>query len=289
METYTSGQLTIDTQHPGIYVSGLQADSANKEEPYGFTLTVSDSADNLLAGDIAPVLTAVTCDESGNYTTQEVELPAPEMTENQQSYQIQVENLEADGIYTLSCKAKDMADQEYDRMTLEDGQEYETVTFSVNRNGSTFRVDEDTADLLDQYYVYQVPQDVVIEEINTDPIEHYAVTMDGKVLTEGSDYTTNVTSADGTWSVRTYAVKKVLFAEEGEYHLVVESVDEDRYCGLQRHKKSEAGLCGRSDGSGSCIQRTGERWTLRGTGTDGNGCPDGRRRKIKNVPGSSDG
>ena len=225
METYTSGQLTIDTQHPGIYVSGLQADSANKEEPYGFTLTVSDSADNLLAGDIVPVLTAVTCDESGNYTTQEVELPAPEMTENQQSYQIQVENLEADGIYTLSCKAKDMADQEYDRMTLEDGQEYETVTFSVNRNGSTFRVDEDTADLLDQYYVYQVPQDVVIEEINTDPIEHYAVKMNGKVLTEGTDYTTNVTSADGTWSVRTYAVKKELFAEEGDYHLVVESVD----------------------------------------------------------------
>ena len=225
MESYTSGQLTIDTQHPGIYVSGLQADSANKEEPYGFTLTVSDSADNLLAGDIAPVLTAVTCDESGNYTTQEVELPAPEMTENQQSYQIQVENLEADGIYTLSCKAKDMADQEYDRMTLEDGQEYETVTFSVNRNGSTFRVDEDTADLLDQYYVYQVPQDVVIEEINTDPIEHYAVKMNGKVLTEGTDYTTNVTSADGTWSVRTYSVKKELFAEEGDYHLVVESVD----------------------------------------------------------------
>lgn len=225
METYTSGQLTIDTQHPGIYVSGLQADSANKEEPYGFTLTVSDSADNLLAGDIVPVLTAVTCDESGNYTTQEVELPAPEMTENQQSYQIQVENLEADGIYTLSCKAKDMADQEYDRMTLEDGQEYETVTFSVNRNGSTFRVDEDTADLLDQYYVYQVPQDVVIEEINTNPIEHYAVKMNGKVLTEGTDYTTSVTSADGTWSVRTYSVKKELFAEEGEYHLVVESVD----------------------------------------------------------------
>lgn len=225
METYTSGQLTIDTQHPGIYVSGLQADSANKEEPYGFTLTVSDSADNLLAGDIVPVLTAVTCDESGNYTTQEVELPAPEMTENQQSYQIQVENLEADGIYTLSCKAKDMADQEYDRMTLEDGQEYETVTFSVNRNGSTFRVDEDTADLLDQYYVYQVLQDVVIEEINTNPIEHYAVKMNGKVLTEGTDYTTSVTSADGTWSVRTYSVKKELFAEEGEYHLVVESVD----------------------------------------------------------------
>ncbi len=225
MESYTSGQLTIDTQHPGIYVSGLQADSANKEEPYGFTLTVSDSADNLLAGDIVPVLTAVTCDESGNYTTQEVELPAPEMTENQQSYQIQVENLEADGIYTLSCKAKDMADQEYDRMTLENGQEYETVTFSVNRNGSTFRVDEDTADLLDQYYVYQVPQDVVIEEINTDPIEHFAVKMNGKVLTEGSDYTTSVTSADGTWSVRTYSVKKELFVEEGEYHLVVESVD----------------------------------------------------------------
>ena len=52
----------------------------------------------------------------------------------------------------------------------------------------------------DRYYVYQVPQDVVIQEINTDPIENYAVKMNGKVLTEGADYTTDVSSADGTWS-----------------------------------------------------------------------------------------
>ena len=174
-------------------------------------------------------------------------------------------------------------------MTLEDGQEYETVTFSVNRNGSTFRVDEDTADLLDQYYVYQVPQDVVIEEINTDPIEHYAVKMNGKVLTEGIHYTTNVTSADGTWSVRTYSVKKELFAEEGEYHLVVESVDKTDTAAYSDVKNLKLAFVVDQNGSGSCIQRTGERWTLRGTGTDGNGCPDGRRRKIKNVPGSSDG
>lgn len=225
METYTSGQLTVDTEHPTIYVSGLQADSAHKEDPYGFTLTVSDNADNLPAGDITPVLTAITCDEDGNYSTQEVELPALEMTENNQSYNIHVENLEQDGIYTLSCKAKDLANQEYNLMTLDDGQEYETVTFSVNRNGSTFRIDEATTDLLNQYYVYQVPQDVVIEEINTDLIENYAVKMNGKVLTEGADYTTNGASSDGTWSVRTYSVKKELFEEEGEYDLVVESVD----------------------------------------------------------------
>lgn len=225
METYTSGQLTIDTQHPTIYVSGLQANSANKEDPYGFTLTVSDSADNLQAGDITPVLTAVTCDENGNYIEREMELPSLEMTENNQSYNIQVENLEDDGVYTLSCKAKDLANQEYNLMTLDDGQEYETVTFSVNRNGSTFRVDENTADLLDQYYVYEVPQNVVIEEINTDPIENYVVKMNGNVLKEGSDYTTDTTSGEGTWSVRTYSVKKELFDTEGEYNLVVESVD----------------------------------------------------------------
>ena len=225
METYTSGQLTIDTQHPTIYVSGLQANSANKEDPYGFTLTVSDSADNLQAGDITPVLTAVTCDENGNYIEREMELPSLEMTENNQSYNIQVENLEDDGVYTLSCKAKDLANQEYNLMTLDDGQEYETVTFSVNRNGSTFRVDENTADLLDQYYVYEVPQNVVIEEINTDPIENYVVKMNGNVLKEGSDYTTDTTSGEGTWSVRTYSVKKELFDAEGEYNLVVESVD----------------------------------------------------------------
>ena len=37
METYTSGQLTIDTQHPGIYVSGCRQIQQIKKNRMDYT------------------------------------------------------------------------------------------------------------------------------------------------------------------------------------------------------------------------------------------------------------
>ena len=67
-------------------------------------------------------------------------------------------------------------------------QEYENVTFSVNRNGSTFLIDNNTEKMLDKYYVYSVENPVVIKEINTDPIEKYVVKLNGTELEAGEDY-----------------------------------------------------------------------------------------------------
>ncbi len=58
---------------------------------------------------------------------------------------------------------KDWANNEYNKFTLDDGQEYENVTFSVNRNGSTFLIDNNTEKMLDKYYVYSVENPVVIK------------------------------------------------------------------------------------------------------------------------------
>lgn len=144
---------------------------------------------------------------------------------NNQTYSIKVENLEEDGVYTLSCTAKDWANNEYNKFTLDDGQEYENVTFSVNRNGSTFLIDNNTEKMLDKYYVYSVENPVVIKEINTDPIEKYVVKLNGTELEAGEDYITENVNNEGEWNERTYTINKKLFEGEGEYSIVVESTD----------------------------------------------------------------
>ena len=120
---------------------------------------------------------------------------------------------------------KDMSGNEYSKVALSDGKEYDEVRFSVNRNGSTFAVDKNTDTLVNQYYVYSVDEDVVIEEVNVDPVETYVVKLNGEALTEGTDYTSTLSDKAGEWSKRTYVISKELFKSEGEYSIVVESTD----------------------------------------------------------------
>lgn len=225
METYTSKQLTIDTKHPTIHVSNIKANSANKDETYGFTITATDTADNFTSKEFKPVLEAVTRSENGSYEKKEIPLGDVNTNKNNQEYSITVENLEEDGIYTLTCSAKDLANNEYKKFTLDDEKEYESVSFSINRNGSTFLINKDAENLINQYYVYDVNEDLVISEINTDPVENYTVKLNGKELEEDTEYTTETSSPEDEWSVRKYTIDKDLFEAEGEYNIVVESVD----------------------------------------------------------------
>lgn len=225
METYTSKQLTIDTKHPTIHVSNIKANSANKDETYGFTITATDTADNFTSKEFKPVLEAVTRSENGSYEKKEIPLGDVNTNKNNQEYSITVENLEEDGIYTLTCSAKDLANNEYKKFTLDDEKEYESVSFSINRNGSTFLINKDAENLINQYYVYDVNEDLVISEINTNPVENYTVKLNGKELEEDTEYTTETSSPEDEWSVRKYTIDKDLFEAEGEYNIVVESVD----------------------------------------------------------------
>ena len=225
METYTSDQLTIDKDHPTIHVSDVKPNSANKDETYGFTITFDDNADNMDTSLIESKLEVITCDENGRYSSKDISLEQVQTLEADKTFAIRVDNLEEDGIYTLSCRAEDHAGNEYSMFTLDDGNEYESVQFSINRNGSVFRIDDNTEKLIDQYYVHNVTDDIVIEEINTDTVEDYTVKLNGKKITEGTDFTTSNTQNPGEWSVRTYKIRKEGFDTEGEYNIVVESTD----------------------------------------------------------------
>ncbi len=223
MDTYTSNRLTLDTKAPTVSVSNIKNNSANKDEKYGFTITANDI--NIDMNSIKPVLTAVVRNENGSYSTKTISLGDIKTVEAGKTYSFTVDNLEDDAVYTLVCTLKDMSGNEYSKIALSDGKEYDSVRFSINRDGSTFAVNETTDKLVNQYYVYSVNEDVVVEEINVDPIENYTVKLNGEALTEGKDYTTTITDKDGEWSKRTYVIKKSLFEKEGEYNIIVESID----------------------------------------------------------------
>lgn len=224
MVTYISERHTLDTTPPTINVSNIKVNSANKDEEYGFVIDIYDA--NLDVDSMKPILTAVVKDENGIYAVKEIELGAPAAVEGGKRYTYTVDNLTEDALYTLTCVVQDMAKNETSEMIMEDGERYKEAAFSINRNGSTFAYGGAfTERLVNQYYVYSVDENVVIVEVNVDPIENYVIKLNGEKLSEGRDYTSTQTSNEGEWSKRIYYIDKDLFEAEGEYNIVVSSVD----------------------------------------------------------------
>lgn len=223
MDQYVSEQLTIDTEVPTVSVTNIKNHSANKEDTYSFSIIASDT--NFDTASFKPVLSAVVMNENGQYTTQAIDLGTMRIAGDNYSYY--VENLEADAVYSLSCEVSDLAGNTYSKVVLTDdgNEECDEVQFSINRNGSTYALEKDAEKIVEQYYVYDIVKDMVIDEINVDPVNDYTVTLNGNALTEGTDYTTELTEKEGEWSKRSYILKNSLFNAEGEYNVVVESTD----------------------------------------------------------------
>ena len=236
MNTYTSNELTLDTVAPSIKVSNIKANSANKDDKYSFVITFDDI--NLDASTLMPILKAVKQTADSRYEVVDIDLGEVTTVVSGQTYTYTIENLPDDGLYTLICEVKDMSANTTGQIVLDDNQTYDQVQFSINRDGSTFGYGNTfTEGLVGKYYIYSVDEDVVIVEVNVDPIEDYTVTLNGEALVEGTDYTTTQTSEDGQWSKRTYSIKKSVFAEEGEYNIIVSSTDKAKTTAFSDVKK----------------------------------------------------
>lgn len=218
----------VDKTTPQVSITEIVDQSANNAEIIGFVITATDTNFDVFT----PVLTAVVQTENG-FTTTELDVASISEITNGQVYT--VDNLESDGIYSITCTAVDKAGNEYTEVTLQraDGSTYvesragedTLITFSVNRDGSTFDIDANTKDVLDRYYVQNVEEDLVIYEVNTNELLSYAISLNGEELAEGTDYSVSSSGGDGQWMRYTYTVNKELFENEGEYVLVISSTD----------------------------------------------------------------
>lgn len=219
----------VDKTMPQMSITEIVDQSANNKDKIGFVITATDTNFDVFT----PVLTAVVKTETG-FATKELNIASINDIANGRVYTIS--NIDTDGIYRITCTLVDKAGNAYNSVTLHqaDGTPYVAertaedtlVSFSVNRDGSVFEVDEATKEVLDNYYVYDVKEDIVIIEVNANQLTSNTVSLNGKELVEGTDYTIATEGGNGAWLRYSYSLDKELFAEEGEYTIVVSSTDE---------------------------------------------------------------
>lgn len=254
----------VDKTAPEVEISGIVDESANNADGnIGFVITATDTNFDVFT----PVLTAVIRNGDAFETKQ---LDLGEVTDIKNGKVYTVTNMDADGIYRITCTVVDKAGNAYTAVTLQntEGEQYvenrngndTLVVFSVNRDGSTFEISEETIGVVDQYYIQNVENDIIIVETNVDPLQEYTVTLNGKELTKDTDYTVKEESGEGAWKKYTYTVNKELFADEGEYKLVVSSKDKAENDAFSDVKDATVNFV---------VDRTAPIITITGLATDG--------------------
>ena len=231
MVSYTSEQMTIDTDMPVVTISGVENRKPYASGTVGFTVSVSDT--NLDSDSFAPQFSAWV--KEGNTIVQKdmFELGSVTVGNDKDSCTYVVDNLPEDGIYTISTSVMDMVGHTVDSMHMdnENGTENDFVRFSVNRNGSTYYIDDATTlGMLGSFVPYDKAGNVVVREVNPTALNDVTVTMfkDEKTiaLEENSNFAFNLQHNEGEWYEYSYTIYRTNFEEDGIYNILLHSKDE---------------------------------------------------------------
>ena len=141
------------------------------------------------------------------------------VTEFIYKYRDFAEVLENDGIYNFTVELSDKAGNSTSK----------SVTFSVNRFGSTFKASDESEKLIKNGYT-NAEQDIVIEEINVSPLTKHSVTLaksggNSTELVENTDYKFTSSNNGNEWCKSVYTVNKKNFSDEAAYTVTIMSVD----------------------------------------------------------------
>lgn len=234
----TSPKLIIDKTSPTIELYGMNHQSANNQiENIGFYAMIED--DYIDKESIEIELLGTFRNEKGEFYTKTISDGKIQELIIGKKYKYEIQNLQEDGYYELLCSVKDLAGNKAssvrvngDTQNKEIGEnaiieqvQTDKVEFSINRKGSVFQLGEYTKQVMEYYYVQEIKEDIEIAEVNADVLQSYSLTLNGKLLQEGVDYTVEKNNKKETWNRYTYKVKKELFLEDGEYILTVTSLD----------------------------------------------------------------
>lgn len=141
---------------------------------------------------------------------------------------------EVDDIYTLTVSAQDMAGNR---------SEVKTVSFSVNRFGSTYTFGDTLKSIMSAgkqnngvEYLKELKEDVILTEVNVDELQKKMSKIKLTRNGESRDLTANDYKVDPTgggerwkkreWSTYIYTIKKENFSEDGVYKVEVRSEDD---------------------------------------------------------------
>lgn len=243
IHTYTSERIIIDSTKPVIQLSGIQNESANKGDKIGFEIDVEDT--NLNRFD--PAVTVTYMDENKKVVEKKVNVGKVITQEEGKHLRYQIDNLTLDGVYKVTCSAEDLAGNNNNEILItgknaganQYSEPLTTVIFSVNRNGSTFLLGENTQSIVDSYYVKDVTEEVEISEINVDPLKSSEIILNDVTLSRDTDYTVKEISGQNGWYQYSYYLSNRLFSKEGQYNVVIKSIDKAGTVSYSDIKKAE--------------------------------------------------
>lgn len=235
MQTYTSNQLTIDTdiQAPTYSINGVV--KTNEGGAYKNDATVAFSFEDQNF-DTKTIKLERTRFNSVEDVTDEFIRSSDTNKGGSGSFEIPSE-VENDGIYVLTISMTDKANH-----TTES-----SLKFTINRYGSVYEYSDYLTELLEKQYIKidgnnsaAITQDLVITEYNANQILtdslNILITRDGEAI--DTQYTSNPT-VDGNagigesgWYQYEYTIAKENFAEDGVYKITLTSAyaadDSDR-------------------------------------------------------------
>lgn len=207
---YAQDKFTVDLKNPEVKITGVKDKSANNGT-VAPRISISDT--NFIASGVKITLKGVNKGEIKIDSLASISSSATGMNVIFKDFP---EGM--DDIYTLTAKATDKAGNETKS----------SITFSANRDGSTYELGSGTKALVDKKYTNK-PQDLEITEINVDDLTTIEITysLDGKIVTlkEGEDYTITKSGEEGQWKKYLYRIKASCFEEEGNYVLNIYSED----------------------------------------------------------------
>lgn len=224
-QVYHSEEFVIDQTPPELIFEGVADCSANR----------GTVAPRLRAADtnFDPDKTQVSFTGS-NGTGQ---LPAWAKSSGEEGFHIlwgDFEQLpENDDLYRIKATAGDLAGNVTEA----------ELTFSVNRFGSAYELEENTALLAGPgglRYASEEPE-LMITEYNPDFLDYYQVTSsrEGEIreLREGRDYQVEKTGTKDTWKTYRYRIGKENFEKEGIYLVTLYSEDQAKNTSNNRIKE----------------------------------------------------
>ncbi|MBS6194851.1 MAG: Ig-like domain repeat protein [Clostridiales bacterium] len=208
---YGQDRFTVDLTKPEIQISGVE-DKHAYNAVIAPAITVTDT--NFSQNEVKVTLTGV---KSGEVKTDSMLTVSNEANGRTYTFANFPEGM--DDIYTLTVENTDKAGNENSQ----------SVTFSVNRDGSAYAISNNTQKLIDKKYT-NTPIDIELEEVNVNTLKFLEITYsrDGQVVTlkKGTDYTVEEEGGADQWKKYKYKISAACFEEEGTYVINIYSEDD---------------------------------------------------------------
>ena len=230
--TYTCEYtIIIDKTAPTVSIidaanKKLEDKSAYSSKAVSFTISLEDQ--NLRQEDILIELKGWIAkdDENGNLVLTEEDFSSYisdiSVKEDGKSYQVEVRNLKDDAVYTLKVSGEDLSGNAFN----------ESRVFSVNRDGSTYYIEGETAELVKQYYT-NVAHTVEIHEVCAEELKTTDISISHNLdvekyeleeETESNKHFDVTNAEDCKWNEYVYQVLNTNFVEQGSYSVATSSV-----------------------------------------------------------------